>query len=148
MNEDRKRKMAVRVIEAAGGSLEGKTVAVLGLTFKPNTDDMRESPSLDIVPALIEAGATVRAFDPEGMVEAKQMLSGVEWCDEAYATMPDADVLLLITEWNQFRALDLDRVKSLMRAPVMVDLRNVYEPKTMREHGFTYHCIGRPRSDV
>ena len=76
------------------------------------------------------------------------MLSGVEWCDEAYATMPDADVLLLITEWNQFRALDLDRVKSLMRAPVMVDLRNVYEPKTMREHGFTYHCIGRPRSDV
>ena len=148
LNEDRKRKMAVRVIEAAGGSLEGKTVAVLGLTFKPNTDDMRESPSLDIVPALIEAGATVRAFDPEGMVEAKQMLSGVEWCDEAYATMPDADVLLLITEWNQFRALDLDRVKSLMRAPVMVDLRNVYEPKTMREHGFTYHCIGRPRSDV
>ena len=148
LNEDRKRKMAVRVIEAAGGSLEGKTVAVLGLTFKPNTDDMRESPSLDIVPALIEAGATVPAFDPEGMVEAKQMLSGVEWCDEAYATMPDADVLLLITEWNQFRALDLDRVKSLMRAPVMVDLRNVYEPKTMREHGFTYHCIGRPRSDV
>ena len=148
LNEDRKRKMAVRVIEAAGGSLEGKTVAVLGLTFKPNADDMRESPSLDIVPALIEAGATVRAFDPEGMVEAKQMLSGVEWCDEAYATMPDADVLLLITEWNQFRALDLDRVKSLMRAPVMVDLRNVYEPKTMREHGFTYHCIGRPRSDV
>ncbi len=148
LNEERKRKMAVRVIEAAGGSLEGKTVAVLGLTFKPNTDDMRESPSLDIVPALIEAGAKVRAYDPEGMVEAKQMLSGVEWCDEAYATMPDADVLLLITEWNQFRALDLDRVKSLMRTPVMVDLRNVYEPKTMREHGFTYHCIGRPRSDA
>ena len=146
LNEDRKRKMALRVIEAAGGDLKDKTVAVLGLTFKPNTDDMRESPSLDIIPALIEAGAKVRAYDPEGMVEAKQMLSGVEWCEDAYATMPDADVLLLITEWNQFRALDLDRVKSLMRAPVMVDLRNVYEPKTMVEHGFTYHCIGRPRS--
>ncbi len=148
LNEDRKRKMAERVVAAAGGDLNGKTVAVLGLTFKPNTDDMRESPSLDIVPALINAGAKVRAYDPEGMVEAKQMLSGVEWCTDAYATMPDADVLLLITEWNQFRALDLDRVKSLMRTPVMVDLRNVYEPKTMVENGFAYHCIGRPRSNA
>ena len=129
LNEERKQRMAERIVEAAGGSVDGKTIAVLGLTFKPNTDGMRESPSLDIVPALQKAGATVRAFDPEGMGEAKPLLAGVEWCDDAYDTMPDADVLVIITEWNQFRALDLDRVKSLMKAPVMVDLRNIYEPE-------------------
>ena len=144
INEERKKKMADRVIVAAGGDLVGKTVAVLGLTFKPNTDDMRESPSLDIVPALQAAGATVRAFDPEGMVEAKALLQDVEWCDDAYATMRDADVLVLVTEWNQFRALDLDRVKKLMKAPLMVDLRNVYEPEEMAEAGFSYVCVGRP----
>ncbi len=146
LNEERKQRMAERIIEAAGGDLNGKTVAVLGLTFKPNTDDMRESPSLDIVPALQKAGATVRAFDPEGMDEAKPLLADVEWCDNAYDTMPDADVLVIITEWNQFRALDMDRVKSLLKAPVMVDLRNIYEPQSMEENGFQYFSIGRPNA--
>ncbi len=144
LNEERKKRMADRILAAVGGDLKGKTVAVLGVTFKPNTDDMRESPSLDILPRLVEAGAKVRAFDPEGMEEAKKMLSGIEWCSGAYETLPDADVLTLITEWNEFRALDLDRVKSLMRAPVMVDLRNVYNPAEMVERGFQYHCVGRP----
>lgn len=144
LNDERKQKMAGRVIAAAGGDLSGKTVAVLGLTFKPNTDDMRESPSLDIIPALQKAGATIRAFDPEGMNEAKHMLNDVIWCDGAYETLADADVLTIITEWNEFRALDLNRVKSLMKAPVMVDLRNIYDPADMAEKGFDYHSIGRP----
>ncbi len=148
LNEERKRKMADRVIAAAGGDLKNKTVAVLGLTFKPNTDDMRESPSLDIVPALQEAGATVRAFDPEGMDEAKKLLNDVVWCNGAYDTMEDADVLVIITEWNEFRALDLKRVKSLMKTPVMVDLRNVYRPEDMIDEGFDYHSIGRPTGNV
>lgn len=143
INAKRKKAMAERVIGACGGSVAGKTVAVLGLTFKPNTDDMRDAPSLDIVPALIDDGATVRAFDPEGMDEAKTLLGDVEWCDDAYATMDGADVLVIITEWNAFRGLDLDRVKELLKAPVMVDLRNIYEPAEMAERGFTYHCIGR-----
>lgn len=145
LNEERKQNMAKRVIAAAGGDLKGKTVAVLGLTFKPNTDDMRESPSLAIIPALQEAGATVRAYDPEGMVEAKALLKNIEWCDVAYDTLPDADVLLIITEWNEFRALDFKRVKTMMKTPIMVDLRNIYEPKEMALKGFAYHCIGRPR---
>jgi len=144
LNDERKQKMAERVIAACDGDLNGKTVAVLGLTFKPNTDDMRESPSLDIVPALQKAGATVRAYDPEGMHEAKTMLDHVIWCDGAYETMNDADVLVIITEWNEFRALDLDRVKTLMKKPVMVDLRNIYDPADMSEQGFDYHSIGRP----
>ena len=146
LNDQRKLKMAARVVSAVGGDLSGKTVAVLGLTFKPNTDDMRESPSLDIVPALQSAGAAVRAYDPEGMHEAREMLKDVIWCDSAYDTMPDADVLVIITEWNEFRALDLARVKSLMKSPVMVDLRNIYDPKDMAEKGFDYHSIGRPLS--
>ena len=144
LNEERKRKMADRVLAAAGGDLSGKTVAVLGLTFKPNTDDMRESPSLEIVPALQNAGATVRAFDPEGMEEAKSLLNHVIWCDGAYDTMTGADALVIITEWNEFRALDLERVKSLMKSPLMVDLRNIYEPAAMIDKGFDYHSIGRP----
>ena len=146
VNAKRKLAMAERVVMACGGSVKGKTVAVLGLTFKPNTDDMRDAPSLDIVPALIKSGATVRAFDPEGMDEAKHMLDGVEWCDDAYATMGGADVLVIITEWNAFRGLDLDRVKGLLKVPVMVDLRNIYEPSEMAERGFSYHCIGRKTS--
>ena len=144
-NAKRKISMVDRVSKACGGSLKGKTVAVLGLTFKPNTDDMRDSPSLDIVPAIIAAGATVRAFDPEGMEEAKSMMDGVEWCDETYATMENADVLVIITEWNAFRGLDLARVKQKMNAPVMVDLRNIYEPSEMFDAGFDYHCVGRAR---
>lgn len=146
LNEERKKQMAERIVDVAGG-LADKTVAVLGLTFKPNTDDMRESPSLDIVPALQAAGAHVRAYDPEGMREARGMLKDVEWCDNAYDTMPDADVLVIITEWNEFRALDLERVRNLMKAPLMVDLRNIYEPEDMKSRGFDYHSIGRPNVD-
>ncbi len=145
VNEARKKKMADRVAKAIGGDLTGKKIAVLGLTFKPNTDDMRESPSLDIVPAIQELGAEVFAYDPEGMKEAKHMLTDVHWCENAYETMSDADALVIITEWNEFRALDLDRVKSLMRAPVLVDLRNIYEPSEMANNGFQYHSIGRPQ---
>ncbi len=143
INDKRKKQMAERIIAACGGSVEGKTVAVLGLTFKPNTDDMRDSPSLDIVPALQSAGATVRAFDPEGMDEAKAHLDLV-WCKDAYETMEGADALAIITEWNVFRALDLERVKSLLKNPVMVDLRNIYNPDEMAAAGFDYTCIGRP----
>jgi len=143
VNDKRKKKMATRIIDAMGGDVTGKSVAVLGLTFKPNTDDMRDAPSLDIVPALIEAGATVRAYDPEGMTEARTMLEDVQWCDDAYATMPGADALVIITEWNQFRALDFARVKELMQNPLMVDLRNIYNPADMARAGFDYVGVGR-----
>lgn len=144
INDDRKRRMAQKIVDACGGSVDGRTIAILGVTFKPNTDDMREAPSLDIIPALIQGGATVRAYDPEGMEEAAKVLDGVEWCDEAYATMKDADALAILTEWNQFRALDLDRVLGQLARPVMVDLRNVYDPAEMAEKGFIYTSIGRP----
>ena len=143
VNESRKRSMAQRVIAAAGGSLAGATVAVLGVSFKPNTDDMRDAPSLDVVPALQEAGATVRAYDPAAMTEAKKHLDGVEWCDGAYEAIQGADVLVILTEWNEFRALDLPRVLDLMKRPIVVDLRNVYRPSEMAAAGFTYHSIGR-----
>jgi UDPglucose 6-dehydrogenase len=146
INDKRKKAMAERVVSACGGSLAGKTVAVLGLTFKPNTDDMRDSPALDILPALVAAGAKLRVYDPEGMKEARELISvdGIEWCDETYATMPDADAVAIVTEWNEFRLLDLDRVKSLLKAPVMVDFRNIYNRQEMKDAGFDYHCIGRP----
>ncbi|WP_404384883.1 UDP-glucose dehydrogenase family protein [Caenispirillum salinarum] len=144
INAKRKKAMAERIIAAAAGSLAGKTVAVLGLAFKPNTDDMRDAPALDILPALLEAGAEVRAFDPESMDEAKKLLDGITYCDNAYDTMEGADVLAILTEWNEFRSLDLERVKRLMAAPVMVDLRNIYEPEMMAEAGFTYSSVGRP----
>jgi len=144
INTKRKKAMAERIVEACDGSLEGKTVAVLGVTFKPNTDDMRDAPSLDIVPALQAAGARVRAFDPAGMHEAAKMLPGVEWCASAYDTLPDADCVAILTEWNEFRALDLKRVVELMRSPVMVDLRNIYNPEDMEMAGFSYSCVGRP----
>ncbi|HLN24492.1 MAG TPA: UDP-glucose/GDP-mannose dehydrogenase family protein [Patescibacteria group bacterium] len=147
INEERKRKMADKIIAAAGGSVKGKTVAVLGLTFKPNTDDMRDSPSLEIIPALQAAGATVRAFDPEGMEEAKTLLTGVVYCDDAYATLKDADVMAVLTEWNEFRALDLDKIKALLKTPTIVDLRNIYSPAEMIGAGFHYTSIGRPGSD-
>lgn len=146
INDQRKKNMAGKVITACGGSVDGKTIAVLGLTFKPNTDDMRESPSLDIVPALVDAGATVRVFDPQGMEEAKSMIDGVIWCESAYETMGGADALSIVTEWNEFRALDLARVKALLKAPVMVDLRNIYNPDDMVAAGFDYTGIGRSPS--
>ncbi len=145
INDKRKRQMADRVIAACAGSLEGKTVAVLGVTFKPNTDDMRDSPSLDIVPAMQKAGARINAFDPEGMTEAKEMLNDVNWCEDAYSTMEGADVLVIITEWNAFRGLDFDRVKSLLKTPTLVDLRNIYNPDEIAEAGMDYHCLGRPK---
>ena len=144
VNNRRKREMAQKIFDACGGSLEGKTVAILGLTFKPNTDDMRNSPSLDIIPALQAAGAKVRAYDPEGMDEARMMLDGIEYCDDAYDTLPNSDALVIITEWNVFRAMDMHRVKDLLNSPILVDMRNIYDPETMRELGFTYVSVGRP----
>jgi len=144
VNSARKKEMAQRIIEACGGSVQGKTIAVLGLTFKPNTDDMRDSPSLDIVPALQQAGANVRAYDPEGMNEARKLLPGTEFCAGAYEAMRGADAVAILTEWNEFRALDFGQMKALLREPVMVDLRNVYNPADMRAAGFAYRSIGRP----
>jgi len=143
VNDARKEQMAERVVAACAGSVKGKTVAVLGVTFKPNTDDMRDAPSLVIVPALQKAGATVRAFDPEGMKEAQKHLDGVVWCKDAYDAMQGADVAVILTEWNQFRGLDAARMKAALKAPVVVDLRNVFEPAHMRAEGFAYTCIGR-----
>jgi UDPglucose 6-dehydrogenase len=143
VNDARKKAMAQKVIKAVNGeSLAGKTVGVLGLTFKPNTDDMRDAPSLDIVPALQAAGARVQAFDPEGH-EARDMLPGVDFKDDPYAVADGADALVIITEWDQFRALDLERIKTLMKRPVLVDLRNIYKPTDMRERGFVYTSVGR-----
>ncbi|RDD62824.1 UDP-glucose dehydrogenase family protein [Ferruginivarius sediminum] len=146
VNDARKARMAEKVIAHCGGSLDGRTVAVLGLTFKPNTDDMREAPSLSLVPALQRAGATVRAFDPEGMDEARKSLSDVVYCTNAYEAMEGADALVILTEWNEFRNLDLDRAKQLLRAPVVADLRNIYDPAEMAAAGFHYDSIGRPSS--
>ncbi len=147
VNKERKERMAEKVIAASGGSVKGKVIGILGLTFKPNTDDMREAPSLNIIAGLQDAGAKIRVFDPEGMDEAKGLLDGVEWCQDAYDAATGADALAIVTEWNEFRALDLDRIKSLMKAPVMVDLRNVYNPDEMAQAGFQYTCIGRPRAE-
>jgi len=146
INDQRKKRMAEKVIEACGGSVDGKTIAALGLTFKPNTDDMREAPSLDIVAGLQAAGATVRAYDPEGMDEAKHMMNGVVWCNGTYETLEGADAMVIITEWNEFRGIDMDRAKELMTAPIMVDLRNIYNPEEIVGHGFDYTSIGRPQS--
>ncbi len=148
INARRKKRMAEKIVAACDGSVKGKTIAVLGLTFKPNTDDMRDSPSLDIVPGLQQAGAKVKAFDPEGMHEAGHLLRDVEMCANSYAAIDGADALVILTEWNEFRALDLARVKSLLKAPIVVDLRNVYEPKDMAEAGFRYTSIGRPSMPV
>lgn len=144
INDARKKAMADRVAEAMGGDLKGRTVALLGLTFKPNTDDMRDAPSLDVAPALIARGATVHAYDPEGMEEAAKLLDGVVFKNGPYDAVEGADVVVILTEWNQFRALDLDRVKLLLKQPVMVDLRNVYRPDDMQARGFRYTSIGRP----
>jgi len=142
-NTNRKKRMAGKVIEACGGDVQGKTIGILGLTFKPNTDDMRDSPSLDIVPALIAAGATIRAYDPEGMEEAKKELPGIEMVGGPYEVADNADAIVILTEWDQFRALDFERIATQMKQPVMVDLRNIYNPNDLRQDGFTYVSIGR-----
>ncbi|MGP9813698.1 UDP-glucose dehydrogenase family protein [Rhodopseudomonas sp. NSM] len=144
VNDNRKRAMARKVAHALGGSLRGKTVAVLGLTFKPDTDDMREAPSIPLVTGLMDMGAKVRAFDPVGMAQAKAELPDITYCDDAYACADGADALVIVTEWVQFRALDLPRLKAAMKQPVIVDLRNVYRADQMAEHGFVYHSVGRP----
>lgn len=142
VNDDRKLNMA-RKIEAAFGGVKGKTIAVLGLTFKPNTDDMRYAPSLVILPYLQEAGATIRAFDPEGHREAAKHLK-LDYRRDAYDALEGADGVVILTEWNEFRALDLERVKAALKTPLMVDLRNIYRPAQMREAGFRYISVGRP----
>ncbi len=145
VNADRKKAMAEKVIKAMGGDVSGKTIAVLGLAFKPNTDDMRDAPALDIIPALQAAGAVVRAFDPESMHEAGKSLTDVMFCDGPYHALEGADAMVLLTEWDQFRALDLDRVKSLLKSPTVVDLRNIYKPSEMIRRGFAYESVGRPQ---
>jgi UDPglucose 6-dehydrogenase len=143
VNDQRKRAMARKVIAACGGSVRGLTIAVLGLTFKPNTDDMREAPSIALVVALQDAGARIRAYDPEGMQQARSVMTDVHYAENAYDCAEGADALVIVTEWDAFRALDLDRVKPLMKRPVLVDLRNIYRPEDMARHGFTYVSIGR-----
>ncbi len=142
VNDARKKAMAGKVADAVDGDLRGKTVGVLGLTFKPNTDDMRDAPSLDIIPALQAMGATIQAFDPEGH-EARQMLKDVDFKANAYEAVEGADAVVIITEWDQFRALDLDRMKLLMKTPTVIDLRNIYRPEDMKARGFRYSSVGR-----
>ena len=146
VNDRRKRAMAARIVEACDGSVAGKTIAILGVTFKPNTDDMRDAPSLQILPALIGAGAKVHAYDPEGMEQAAPLLPGVVWCKNAYEAMTGADAAAILTEWNEFRGLHVKRMKEIMKAPVMVDLRNIYNPADMLTAGFRYSSIGRPQT--
>lgn len=142
-NANRKKRMASKIIAACGGDVQGKTIGILGLTFKPNTDDMRDSPSLDIVPALLAAGAKVRAYDPEGMEEAKKELSGIEMVGGPYEVAEQANAIVILTEWDQFRALDFERIAKQMNQRVMIDLRNIYNPEELRQDGFTYVSIGR-----
>ncbi|WP_426528046.1 UDP-glucose dehydrogenase family protein [Bradyrhizobium sp. McL0615] len=143
VNENRKRAMARKVASVFGGTLRGKTVSILGLTFKPNTDDMRESPSIPLITALQDLGAKIRAYDPEGMEQSKTELSEICYCDGPYSCADGADALVIVTEWEQFRALDLDRLKRAMACPVMIDLRNIYQPHDVIAHGFRYESVGR-----
>jgi UDPglucose 6-dehydrogenase len=140
--------MSRRVIAACGGDVRGKKIAVLGLTFKPNTDDMREAPSIDIIRGLLDKGAEVTAYDPEGMAMAQRMIEGIDYAGNAYDVAEGADALVLITEWSEFRSLDLPRLKATMRAPVFIDLRNVYRRNELERHGFAYRSVGRPDDDV
>jgi UDPglucose 6-dehydrogenase len=144
VNDERKRRMGRKVIAACGGDVNGKTVAVLGLTFKPDTDDMRAAPSLDMIATLQRAGANVVAYDPEGMEAARPMLPDVAFGEGPYDVAQGADAVVIVTEWSAFRSLDLARLKSVMRTPVMIDLRNVYRRADVEQAGFAYDCIGRP----
>ena len=144
VNSAQKARMVKKIRDALGGSETGKTIAVLGLTFKPETDDMRESPAVSILPALLEKGATIRAHDPQGMEEAKKYLpKGIHYVADAYEACTGADAVVLMTEWNQYRALDIDRIASLLNEKIFVDLRNVYDPDTMKDKGFAYVGVGR-----
>ncbi|HEC15143.1 MAG TPA: UDP-glucose/GDP-mannose dehydrogenase family protein [Sedimenticola sp.] len=144
VNAAQKARMVGKIRNALGGSEAGKTLAVLGLTFKPETDDMRDAPALSILPALTEKGAIIKAHDPEGMEEAAELLpEGISYCTSPYEALKDADAVVLLTEWNEYRGLDLEEVRSLMKGDVFIDLRNVYEPGQMRQAGFRYECIGR-----
>jgi UDPglucose 6-dehydrogenase len=145
VNDARKRAMARKVSAALGGELRGKTIAVLGLTFKPNTDDMRESPSIPLITALQDMGAKVRAYDPNGMEQAKPLMSNVAFCSDAYDCAQGASALVIVTEWEQFRALDFARLKKVMERPVLVDLRNIYRPEEVTRHGFVYESVGRAK---
>ena len=145
VNDTRKRAMARKVAAALGGELRGKTIAVLGLTFKPNTDDMRESPSIPLITALQDMGAKVRAYDPTGMEQAKPLMSNVAFCKDAYDCADGASALVIVTEWEQFRALDFARLKKIMARPVLVDLRNIYRPEEVARHGFAYEGVGRAK---
>ncbi|HRK95706.1 MAG TPA: UDP-glucose/GDP-mannose dehydrogenase family protein [Rhodospirillales bacterium] len=144
INETRKQRMAEKIVTACGGDVRGATIAVLGLTFKPNTDDMRDAPSLVIVPALQAAGAAIRAFDPEGMGEARKLLPDVTWCSSPYEAADGADAITILTEWNEFRGLDVRRLKATMKRHLIVDLRNIYSPAEMAAHGIDYVSVGRP----
>nr|WP_246606367.1 UDP-glucose/GDP-mannose dehydrogenase family protein [Sphingobium xanthum] len=143
VNDNRKRAMGRKVIAACGGDVRGKTIAVLGLTFKPNTDDMRDSPAIAVIQTLQDAGATIRAYDPEGAEQAKLVLTDIDYCSNAYEPMDGADALVIITEWDAFRALDLTRIKSLLKAPILVDLRNIYPRDAVEAAGFAYTAVGR-----
>jgi UDPglucose 6-dehydrogenase len=145
VNDARKRAMARKVAAALGGNLRGKTIAVLGLTFKPNTDDLREAPSIPLIIALKDMGASVRAYDPAGMANARAEFPDIAFTDGPYACAQGADALVIVTEWEQFRALDLDRLKKAMKQPVLIDLRNVYRPDEMERLGFVYDSVGRSR---
>ncbi|HWU94273.1 MAG TPA: UDP-glucose/GDP-mannose dehydrogenase family protein [Sphingomonas sp.] len=145
VNDARKRAMGRKVIKAMGGDVRGKTVGILGLTFKPNTDDMRDAPSLSIVAALEDAGATVKAYDPEGFEQARPLLPNVEFSESAYAASDGADALVIVTEWDAFRALDLGRIKSLLKTPLLVDLRNIYPPVDAERAGLTLVGVGKPK---
>ena len=143
-NDNRKRAMARKVASALGGDVQGKTIAVLGLTFKSDTDDMREAPSIPLINGLLDFGANVKAHDPVGMEQAKQELTGIEYCDDPYSCAKGADALVIVTEWRQFRALDLERIMAGMTTPVVIDLRNIYRPEDMKALGFRYDSVGRP----
>jgi UDPglucose 6-dehydrogenase len=148
INEQRKRAMARKIIAACGGHIRGRTIAVLGLTFKPDTDDMREAPSVVIITALEDAGAKIRVYDPQGMRHARDVLSGVEYAADAYTCIAGADAMVILTEWDEFRGLDLVRVKTLLKRPIVVDLRNVYQPEEMAQAGFSYVSVGRRKVDA
>jgi len=143
VNDNRKRAMGRKVIQACGGDVRDKTIAILGLTFKPNTDDMRDSPAIAVVQTLQDAGAKVRAYDPEGMEQAKLVLNNVTYCSNAYEAMDGADALAIVTEWDAFRALDFDRARDLLKTPILIDMRNIYPRDAVEKAGFSYSAIGR-----